>query len=109
VRDRDQLYAEAVMLYRQGAHWWPDRDFEREHIQPQQEDRYEADAWEEKIAEYLRLKDKVTVGEVARNALFIETPRLGTADQRRIAAVLERLRWWRKRDNRDGTRWWVKP
>jgi predicted P-loop ATPase len=35
-RDRDQLFAEAVQLYRQRAKWWPDQAFEDEHIQPQQ-------------------------------------------------------------------------
>lgn len=106
-RDRDQLLAEAVALYHNGMHWWPSREFEREHIVPEQEDRFETDVWEEKIAEFLRLKDKVTVGEVARNALFLDTPRIGTSDQRRIAAVLEHLRWRRKRDEKG--RWWVRP
>src|SRR3954454_18373754 len=33
-RDRDQLFAEAVARYRQGARWWPDGKFEAKHIQP---------------------------------------------------------------------------
>jgi predicted P-loop ATPase len=106
-RDRDQLFAEAVALYRHGEPWWPSRDFERAHIVPEQDDRFENDIWEEPIAEFLRLKDKVTVGEVARNALFLDTSRTGTADQRRIAAILEHLRWRRKREGK--ARWWVRP
>jgi predicted P-loop ATPase len=106
-KDRDQLFAEAVTLYRNGVHWWPGREFEREHIAPQQDNRFEADIWEEKIAEFLQFKDKVTVGEVARNALFLDTPRIGTADQRRIAAVMERLGW--KPGKREAhKRWWIK-
>ena len=109
-RDRDQLFAEAVAMYRRKAMWWPDKDFEREHIMPEQAARYEADAWEETIATYIEIKSKVTVGEVAR-ALGIETARIGTADQRRIAAALERLGWRRERadGNTDwqGKRWWV--
>jgi predicted P-loop ATPase len=107
-RDRDQLFAEVVALYRDGARWWPSRDFEREHIAPQQDDRFEADIWEERITEFLLFKDKVTVGEVARNALFLDTSRTGTADQRRIAAVLEHLRWRRTKGGK-GVRWWIRP
>ena len=53
---------------------------------PEQAARYEADAWEENIAAYVGGQSQVTVGQVARDALHIETPRLETADQRRIAA-----------------------
>ncbi len=111
VRDRDQVFAEAVAMYRRQAAWWPDKDFERAHIMPEQAARYEADAWEENIASYLKTKVKLTIGEVAREALFIETSRIGTADQRRIAAALDRLGW--KRERADGKtdwrgkRWWV--
>jgi predicted P-loop ATPase len=110
-RDRDQLFAEAMAMYRRGTMWWPDKDFEREQIMPEQAARYEADAWEENISDYLRTQSKVTVGQVARDALRIDTPKIGRADQLRIIAVLETLRWRRERaDGRtdwQGKRWWV--
>jgi predicted P-loop ATPase len=92
-RDRDQLFAEAVALYRSGARWWPDSTFEAEHIRPQQEARFEVDAWEEAIAQWLASRQQTTVLEVAKEALFIETPKLGTTEQRRISGILERLGW----------------
>jgi predicted P-loop ATPase len=108
-RDRDQLFAEAVGLYQVGATWWPDRDFECQHIMPEQAERYEADAWEENIADYLNTQSKVTVGQVAQEALHIETPRIGTAEQRRVAAAMERLGWTRlKKKDWQGKRWWTK-
>jgi predicted P-loop ATPase len=75
---------------------------------PGQAERYEADVWEDSIREYLDNKNKVTVGQVAREALHIETQRIGTADQRRIAAGLEQLGWKRQKQSWDGKRWWMK-
>jgi predicted P-loop ATPase len=106
-RDRDQLFAEAVQLYRDGVKWWPTKDFEHKHIMPQQEARFEADAWEETVAVFLDKASRVTVAQVAREALGFETQRIGTADQRRIAAAMERLGW--QREKRTGARrWWSK-
>jgi predicted P-loop ATPase len=107
-QDRDQLFAEAVKLYHDGTPWWPDRKFEREAIMPEQEARYEGDAWEEPIGTYLEKQDKATIGQVARDGLGIETPRIGTADQRRIAAAMDRLGWQRDARGHGGTRWWSK-
>ena len=106
-RDRDQLFAEAVYLYQAGEHWWPDREFEQTHITPQQEARYEGDVWEEKIVEYLNglSTAKVTVAQVARDALHFETARIGTADQRRITAAMERLGWKRLPRENNQRRW----
>ena len=106
-RDRDQLFAEAVHAYRAGAQWWPDDEFERLTIAPEQAHRYEADAWEEPLAAFLATADRVTISDLARAALRIETARIGTADQRRIAAVLERLGWQRAPKDSKGIRWWV--
>jgi predicted P-loop ATPase len=105
-RDRDQLFAEAVVMYRNKVPWWPDRAFERQHIQGEQEARFEQDAWEEIVEQYLAAAPaKVTVGQVAREALHIENARLGRAEQNRIMAILERLGWRRgKREMK--ARWW---
>jgi predicted P-loop ATPase len=92
-RDRDQLFAEAVHFYRNGAQWWPGGDFEREHIKPQQQARYEADAWEQAILAYVKNLSRVRVTDVARKALRLEIARIGTAEQRRIAGVLIANGW----------------
>jgi hypothetical protein len=44
-----------------------------------------------------------------RDTLFLETPRIGTAEQWRIAAVLEMIGWKRaKREGGTGKRFWEK-
>lgn len=108
--DRDQLFAEAVAEYRRGAKWWPDEAFERDHIRSEQEARFEADAWESEIERWLKApvrgeagivaaRTRVQVSEIARDALGIATAKIGTAEQRRIARVLDRLGWERVKDS----------
>jgi hypothetical protein len=97
-RDRDQLFAEAVHLYRAGAQWWPDGAFEREHVKPEQEARFDDDAWAQKILSYVEDLSRVAVTDVAVNALGIEIGRVGTLEQRRIAGVLVARGWTPGRD-----------
>ena len=108
-QDRDQLLAEAMDRYREGYHWWPDAEFERTHVAPEQSARYESDAWEDQICHWLdgvrvlpgsiewqgkHLEEVCcTVLMVARLALHMDAQKVGTADQRRIIAALERLGW----------------
>lgn len=96
--DRDQLFAEAVHLFRNGEHWWPDRKFEAKYIAGEQAARYEGDAWEEIILPHLESRNRVSVSEVAKDMLGMKAERIGTADQRRIANILEGLGWQRGRD-----------
>jgi predicted P-loop ATPase len=109
IRDRDQLFAEAMVKFNNHERWWPAKDFERDQIMPEQALRYEADVWEENISVYLEVKTRVLISQVAREALGIETPRIGTAEQRRIAAALQQLRWEREpKKDWKGNRWWTK-
>jgi predicted P-loop ATPase len=104
--DRDQLFAEAVVAFRRGDRWWPDAKFEREVIIPEQEARFEPDVWEDVTRDYLVGRDRVTILQIAQHALFIDLDRIGTHDQRRIRAVLERLKWTEGKRTGRG-RWWV--
>jgi predicted P-loop ATPase len=122
--DRNQLFAEAVALYRTGRAWWPDRKFELEHAMPEQAARYESDPWEPLVRNYLASKTRVSLLEVFVGALKYEveppahkegepwpmrgTPinRVGTSDQRRLAAVMTALGWEQKREAGTGRRYW---
>ena len=110
-RDRDQLFAEALQLFRDGMPWWPDKEFEQKHIQPEQDARFEADPWEDPVGEYLaRTSAAVLISQIAKDVLgFDGYSRLGTADARRIAAILERDGWEREKRQRNGRFWVKKP
>jgi predicted P-loop ATPase len=106
-RDRDQLFAEAVVCFRRGESWWPDPVFERLHIKPEQDSRYESDPWDEDIAAFVANRDRVTVAEIARQALHFEAiARVGTHDQRRVVAILTKLGWEQGRRTGKG-RWYT--
>ena len=93
IRDRDQLFAEAVAAFHSGEAWWPDKDFEREHIMPEQEARYEARRLgREDQAIPRRMRRASPSDRSPSDALFMETAKIGTAEQRRIAAVLDQPR-----------------
>ncbi len=97
-RDRDHLYAEAVAAFRASAKWWPDAEFERKHIKPEQAKRFEADPWEEAISKFITGRERATVAEIAKGALGLEVGKVGTAEQRRISGVLVDQRWKSDRD-----------
>jgi predicted P-loop ATPase len=111
--DRDQLFAEAMAAYQAGEGWWPDDDFEKAHIHPEQEARYESDPWEPVVAarrpdhEWRAAHPRITTVGVALGALFIDVPRLGTTETRRITAILSRLAWKPRRSM--AGRWWEPP
>lgn len=91
--NRDQLFAEAVALYRAGRSWW---DVPAEEAKTQQEARRQEDVWEGIIDHYLLGRDEITVGEILIGCLKVEESKMEKAHQMRVASVLRVLGWERK-------------
>jgi len=102
--DRDQLFAEAVQAYRDEDQWWPDQQFEREFIAPEQQQRYQGDIWEDKIASHLAGFERTTIAELASQCLAIPVGQMSPTHGIRIAAILRERGWTAKRSKHD--RWW---
>lgn len=92
-RDRDQLFAEAVTLFRSGLKHWPSEEFEDAHIKREQEARRVTDMWEGPIRDYLVGKEKVRLCDIATAVLNMQPRDTGRHTQNRIMEVLETLRW----------------
>jgi predicted P-loop ATPase len=119
-RDRDQLWAEARVLYEAKTLWWftsSDEGIAAMAIaEEEQEARYQADAWERPIASYLdsRIHSddsrayQVAVEAVFQNALDIkDRGRWDQAAMNRIARCMQRLGWVKKRVTIEDKRIWM--
>lgn len=128
--ERDQLWAEAVQLFKDGFQYWvlPDE------AEEEQEQRFIEDSWEGRIARWLdgRMKavketshpypprfnlgevvDWTTTDEILIYAIGMDAAKHDRQSQMRVAAVMKRLGWehvrkeWVKDEGRE--RRWVKP
>ena len=72
IRDRDQLWAQAVMLYRRGTPWWFTDTLLIKAASDEQDERYMEDAWSAAISEYVYSKDVTSIGEVLEHAIGLE-------------------------------------
>jgi hypothetical protein len=110
--DRDQLWAEALVLYRQGVRWWLPPNIEQ-IARARQDEFLESDVWEKVIAEWLAAHP----GPFTMDNLFakdtgitpyrdiVATPK---ADEMRAARCLIRLGWHKSQCTLNGKRavWW---
>jgi predicted P-loop ATPase len=92
-RDRDQLFAEAVSLYRNGVPHWPDAELAQLIAKEGSKRTAVGDPWDEAIAEHLAAGKPVTVGEVLKNAILLTEATMSTEHQRRVIRSLARLGW----------------
>ena len=90
-RDRDQLWAEAVVRYRAGAHWWLDSIELNAAATQEQEKRFDADPWHESVAAWVEQRESVSVAEVLEGCLDIHKKDWTPIIKNRVGRILRTL------------------
>lgn len=106
-RDRDQLWAEARVLFDAGAAWWITNPRVLAIAQQQQGDRYASDPWDADISAYCSGEGEVTIARILRDALGIEKSRWGQLEQNRVARCLQSMGYRRHQRRSGDRREWV--
>jgi putative DNA primase/helicase len=105
-RDRDQLWAEAVVRFNAGEAWHVDSSDFAQLAEDEQDDRFVEDPWREPIESWasnpLRAGNGITVNEVLADALKIQRADWSKGLQDRVSAVLKRIGWERGKQTREG-------
>ena len=89
VRDRDQLWAEAVVRFQAGACWWLETPELQGMATAEQQAQLAVDAWEEKVSKWLAGRGDVSVGEVLVGALGLPPESWSQSAQNQVAAILK--------------------
>ena len=108
-RNRDQLWAEAVVAYRAGETWWLDRGLEQAAALQQGERRI-SDPWEPRLRDWLGSlpPDRpVRVHDALERALHVAADKQDQAGANRVARVLKLLGWRRVQQRAGKVREWV--
>lgn len=104
---RDQLFAEAVFLYKEGTPWW---DVPIEHQKIEVEKRRDVDAWEAHISDWLLGRTIVQSQHILSDCLKIDIQFQDAKAKNRVGRVLTQLGW--KKDvtkiNGESKRIWKK-
>lgn len=98
-RDRDQLWAEAVALYRQGAQWWL-TDEEEAAAKVEQEKRYARDPWADQIDEIAVTHRGLLTMKVIYGALGVPAHQVDERKNKRVLGHLISVGYERRRHTR---------
>jgi predicted P-loop ATPase len=101
-RDRDQLWAEAVVRCKAGAPWHLETSELEALATVEQNARYVVDVWEERIRRWLSDRDVVSLDEVLKGALKLSGETATQSAHNRVAAVLTHLEFEQFRPYRKG-------
>lgn len=107
-QDRDQIWAQATVLYYAERSWHISDSELYEEAERQQAGRYDADVWQDPVAEFLKETHETTITEVMRNGLLIDLPQIDRRAQNRVMKILSRLPWSRAGRAAGGRTLWVR-
>jgi len=110
-RDRDQLWAEAVVGFDDGDPWWFETEELVREAEAEQAARYAPDAWDSIILDWAGNRitsgyDSVSVAEVLRLCLNKEPKDWTRADEMRVSSALKSAKWERFQQRVEGIREW---
>lgn len=108
--ERDKIWASAVDAYKSGERWWTDRE-EEKAISELNERFRDFDEWQPIIIEYLETNnlDWVTTAQILEKVFFLAPTDQDRQLQMRVARIMNRLGWERKRIGEHRIRGWAKP
>jgi predicted P-loop ATPase len=103
-RDRDQLWAEAIMRFRAGAKWWLETPELEALATVEQAARMRTDTWKEPIVKWLGKRKDTSVADVLKHALRLAPREQSRSAQMRVANILTDLGFTKHRPNKGGAR-----
>jgi putative DNA primase/helicase len=104
VRDRDQLWAEAVAAFDAGQRWHLEGAAENDMAGSRQAERMEVHPWLELLADYLESRVEVTVNELMQHAIPMEAAKREPRLANTIGGLMGRLGWVTKQVRRPGSK-----
>lgn len=115
-RDREQLFAEAVALYRAGEqHWLTDDEAELARVATREREEMPNEVWQETIRQWFmqrpteRRPETITTKTALVDIVGIELPRVTKANEMEVAAVLRAMGFEHSRRGQYRVRVWVTP
>ena len=107
IRDRDQLWAEAVYLFDQGHKWWL-TDEEADAMHEEAENYRSRHPWFEKIEPWLDMQaGHVTMADVLEKAIGKDAGQWHQGDSKIAGEVLRELGWTNERRRIGGKKQWA--
>lgn len=110
---RDQLWAEAVVLFEAGLPWWITRDEVQRDAEQQQSARYIGDPWDNAVADFVESLVanhgylETTIHRVLVGGLDLQIKHCGQPEMNRVARILRSIGMVRRQRGTGAAKHWI--